>query len=235
MTTPHPLGVIAPSAETVEAVHPNFIKAGLVNAQNVTKKGFNLIRQNLKLEMTEDEARKLALQIFQDLGISRHWHRPYVRFGKGTTLSFNDPATPENRLKLNDPCYLDLGPVVHHAETGLDYEGDYGDTFVFGVNPEAEKCAQASRALFREAQTRWNQNPTSGQEIYAFLKQRSLEFGYDLREDVRGHRVGDFPHHRFSKLNLSMTPFIPKDSIWILEVQILDREKRFGAFFEDSL
>jgi hypothetical protein len=235
MTTPHPLGVIAPSAEAIEAVHPDFIKAGLLNAQNLTKKGFDLIRQNLKLNMTEDEGRKLALEIFQDLGITRHWHRPYVRFGKGTTLSFNDPATPDNRLALNDPCYLDLGPVVPDANTGLEYEGDYGDTFVFGANPEAENCAETCRALFREVQERWKQNPTSGQEIYAELKRRSSELGYELREDVRGHRVGDFPHHRFSKLNLSVIPFIPKDSIWILEVQILDPEKRFGAFFEDSL
>jgi methionyl aminopeptidase len=71
--------------------------------------------------------------------------------------------------------------------------------------------------------------------VYELLKRRSSELGYDLLEDVAGHRVGDFPHHRFSKSNLADLAFIPTDSLWILEVQIVDKQKRFGAFFEDIL
>ena len=38
------------------------------------------IRQALKEGMTEDEARLLALAIFRDHGVTKHWHKPKLEF-----------------------------------------------------------------------------------------------------------------------------------------------------------
>ena len=232
-SSPHPLGVHATSKETLESVAPNFLKAGLLRAQEKTRIAFQEIRKGLKEGMTEVDAGKLALQVFSDLGTKKHWHRPYIRMGSGTCLSFNEPREVSPMLKLNDPVYFDLGPVW--PEDGIEYEGDYGDTFVLGENAEAQKCAEACRLIFSEAREQWMQRNTSGLELYEFIRSRATHRGYVLREDVQGHRIGDFPHHRFTKMNLSAAHFIPSDSLWVLEVQILDPKNRFGAFFEDIL
>ena len=89
--------------------------------------------------------------------------------------------------------------------------------------------------LFNEAREAWKTEKLTGQAVYDLLKRRSAELGYGLLDSVAGHRVADFPHHRFSKSSLAEQVFIPTDSLWILEVQLIDAQKRFGAFFEDIL
>ena len=235
MNTPHPLGVLAASQASFEAVDPKFVKAGLQAAQDKTKVMFEMNKHSLKEGTTETDAKKLTLDLFKEKGVTKHWHRPHVRFATGTTLTFNDPAQPDYQLKIGDACYIDLGPVWPDLSLGLEYEGDYGNSFVFGENSEADRCGDACRLLFQEAKKAWVEQKLSGHDIYSLLKKRSNELGYDLLENVAGHRVGDFPHHRFSKASLASLSFIPNDSLWILEVQIVDRQKRFGAFFEDIL
>jgi Xaa-Pro aminopeptidase len=235
MNSPHELGVLAASKAALEAVDPKFIKDGLRKARDKTKEVYELILKNLKEGMSEDDARRMTLQICTDLGVKKHWHRPYIRFGVGTTLTFNDPVQPTYPLAKGDACYIDLGPVWPDEELGLEYEGDYGDSFVFGENPEAQKCGDACRMLFQEARDAWAKDKLSGQAVYELLKRRSEELGYELLDEVAGHRVGDFPHHRFSKSSLAELAFIPSDTLWILEVQIIDKQKRFGAFYEDIL
>lgn len=233
MEQPHSLGVSGPSQAAIEAVDPKFLVEGLLQARGKTIHALEEIRKNLKEGMTEEDGRKLSLEVFSGLGAKKHWHRPYVRFGKGTTLTFNEPQATDYRLQPNDPYYFDFGPVWPDGE--LEYEGDYGDTFVFGQNPEAEKCAQAARQIFDEAKSLWKQHQASGQALYEFLRRRSLELNYKLRDDVNGHRLADFPHHKYSKDQLAKTSFYPSDSLWVLEVHLSDPAMRFGAFFEDLL
>lgn len=235
MNQPHPVGYTS-IQEKLESVDPRFVEAGLRRARDRTLAVFDQIRNELREEMTEDDARKLALRISADHGTRKHWHKPYIRFDSGTLLTFNDPLQPENRLKLGDPVYIDLGPAWKDLELGLEYEGDYGDTFVYGgdaLNPTAARCAEAARSLFDEARVLWNSQRTSGSEIYAFLRKRAATMGYALVDDVLGHRVSDFPHHRHSKANLAAVDFMPSPSLWVLEVMIQDPAHRCGAFFED--
>src|SRR5262249_48128215 len=156
-----------------------------------------------------------------------------VRFGPGTALTFHDPIQADYRLKSGDMVYLDLGPIWADAETGLEYEGDVGDSFVLGTNKEAEKCASSARSLWKEAQAEWKKGAKTGKELYAFLKKRAAESGYEFVEKVQGHRLSDFPHTKYSKSTLAVTPFYPTEALWILEFQINDRAGRFGAFYED--
>lgn len=235
MSDLHPLGVLAGSREALEAVDPKFLVEGLLSARRRTVEALERIRASLREGMTEDEARALSMKRLAELGALKHWHKPYVRFGPGTALTFHEPLQADYRLRAGDPFYLDLGPVWHEPETGLDYEGDYGDTFVLGANPEAERCAAAARALFAEARLDWKEGRRRGDEIYALLKRRAGELGYGLLEQVAGHRLGDFPHHRHSKERLAKVAFHPSPALWVLEVQLVDPARRFGAFFEDLL
>jgi hypothetical protein len=201
MSHPHPLHISIEDRSRLEGVHPDFISAGLMRAREKTIQVLELVRNEFKEGMTEEVARKLAMDIFADHGVTKHWHRLYVRFGPGTILTFNDPVQPDYRLQENDPYYLDLGPVWKDAELGLEYEGDYGDTFVFGENAEANRCAQAARDLFAEAKQFWATDQSSGEAIYERLKRRTVALGYELVEGVEGQKFRFSPSQNsgFSK------------------------------------
>ena len=230
------LGTIsAHAAKNIEGVAPGFLREGLLSAQKKTWDAFHKIRERLIPGMTEDEARKTALAVFAELGVTKHWHRPYTRFGAGTALTFFDPVQPDYRLREDDPVYLDLGPVWVDADSGLEYEGDVGDTYVLGENPAAQKCAETARALFNEAQERWRGGDLTGEGIYRLLKTRTEELGYLLTEKVEGHRLSDFPHFKYGKERLGQLTVKPGAFLWILEVHIRASGGEFGAFFEDLL
>ena len=235
MSLPHQIGIHTQDFKALEGVNQAFLEKGLWMAREKTIQAYQTITSQLREGMSESEARRLIYTIFSDLGCKKHWHKPHARFGSGTLLSFNEGLETGPSCALDQPAFLDLGPVWFDSETQLEYEGDFGDTFVLGENSAATHCANACRNLFQEARKLWHKEPMTGYEVYQFLKTRSSELGFILREDVCGHRVGDFPHNRHTKMSLSETKFIPSKSLWVLEVQILDPEKRFGAFFEDIL
>jgi hypothetical protein len=245
MSEPHPLGAHALSRVALEAVSPGFVEEGLKRARDRTLEVFAEIKAALREGMTEDEARRTGLAVFARHGVIKHWHKIYIRFGPGTVLSFHDPLQADYRLRPGDACYIDLGPVWPDPELGMEYEGDYGDSFVFtpptppGVqapaHPEAEKIASHARMLFVEAREKWKSQGLSGKDLYAFLQERAEALGYRLAEKVEGHRMSDFPHHRHSKETLGRLPFPPTGSLWVLEVMLRHPSLPLGAFFEDLL
>ncbi len=240
MEHPHTLRATAPSKEALEAVNSSFAVAGIFRTREKTIRVFNQIRKELKVGMNEAEARKLAMQIYADHGAKKHWHRIYVRIGAGTCLTFNEPDESVATLQENDPVYMDVGPVFKDDETNLEYEGDYGDSFVFsaqgsGKNPPAEKCAEFARKLFREASLKWKQEKLTGQEIYQFLAKQNEGSGYVLHPAVLGHRLSDFPHQRYTTEHLSDLSFAPSPDLWVLEVHLTDPVHHVGAFYEDIL
>jgi hypothetical protein len=239
MSDLHQLNVSALDQATIEKVDPHFIAEGLYRARDKTALVLHEIRKEFKEGLSENDARILALSIFQDHGVTKHWHRPYIRFGEGTILSFYDPIS-ENCLKENDIYHLDLGPVWPSHKLGLDseleYEGDYGDTFVFGdSNHEATKMIEALHEVFNLVKNEWQNNKLAGTEIYHFFSEQISNKGYVFVEKVDGHRVSDFPHHKYTKDRLSKIDFTPTNSLWILEAMICHPTLKMGAFFEDLL
>lgn len=231
----HQLRVVATKNFPAENVDEKFVMAGLLKAREKTLRVMHEIREAIKPGITEDDARKLALEIFRGHGVVKHWHKPYIRFGRGTALTFHDPLQPDYQLQVNDPLYIDLGPVWPDQELGLEYEGDVGDTFVLGTNPLAEDCAKAARQIFAEGQEEWNKRACTGAELYRFLEQRTEFYGYKFANNVDGHRLSDFPHHKYSRDRLAQLPFVPSPMLWVLEVQIMRPDMSCGAFFEDML
>jgi CDP-4-dehydro-6-deoxyglucose reductase len=231
----HKLRVVSSLEIADELVDDKFVVAGLMDARRRTLSVMQEIRGEIKEGMTEDEARRLALEIFRGHGVTKHWHKPYIRFGPGTALTFHQPLQAEYRLLGNDPFYIDLGPVWPDKERGLEYEGDVGDTFVLGKNAAADRCAETARVIFKEGQDHWQKGSCTGEELYGFLKMRAEHYGYELKENVDGHRLSDFPHHQYSRKRLAELNFAPAASLWVLEIQIVDPGQNIGAFFEDLL
>lgn len=54
-------------------------------------------------------------------------------------------------------------------------------------------------------------------------------------KDFDGHRISDFPRHKYTLERVANFPIKATDSLWILELQINDPKNRFGAFYEDIL
>lgn len=218
----------------LEGVHPAFVREGLLVARERTWEAFGRIRAKLTAGMTESDARKMARAELAAMGSTHDWHKPYVRFGPGTALTFHDATQREYALRDGDPVYVDLGPVWP-GDGGLEYEGDVGASFVFGENPEAERCAETAKRLFDETAEAWRQGRRTGTELYAFLAERARATGYVLDPRVEGHRLGDYPHSRYAGTHLAKVAFPPSPCLWVLEVQIADPAGRFGAFYEDIL
>ncbi len=233
----HKLGAFSKTDAQIalEGVDPKFVEEGLIRARQKSWEVFKEIREGLKEGMTELEARRLTLDLFKARGVTRHWHQPYIRFGAGTLLTFNNPLQPDYHLKSGDAVYIDLGPVWSDEELGLDYEGDVGDSFAFGHNPESEKAAAAARQLFEEARKEWREKNLNGEQIYAFLKTRTEALGYRFEPIPEGHRVADFPHQKYSRESIAGLTFHPSRSIWVLEVQLAHPTLPIGAFYEDLL
>jgi hypothetical protein len=224
------------SKSEFEKVSPGFRKEKLLWARDKSWEAFHKIKSQLKEGMTEREAFELCMNTLKEMGVSKHWHKPYVRFGPGTTMTFYDDLQNEHALKKGDPVYMDLGPAWLDEESGLIYEGDVGDSFVFeGINKEAEKCAQTARDIFKSVEESWKSGELTGAELFEFMKNKVHTAGYVLTERVQGHRISDFPHHRFTKEKLGQIDFYPEPLLWVLEVHLRHPELPIGAFYEEIL
>ena len=69
---------------------------------------------------------------------------------------------PDYVLQANDIFYVDLDVVWD------GHEGDAGDTFVVGDDPEMAACAEAARTLWHEVAARWRDEGLSGPALYDF-------------------------------------------------------------------
>src|SRR4051812_35890349 len=99
------------ASHAAESVSPSFTQQGLLRAREKTWDAFQSIRGHLQAGVTEFEAAAQAVEILAGLGATRHWHKPYVRFGAGTALSFHDPIRKTEPLMPDQAVYIDLGPV----------------------------------------------------------------------------------------------------------------------------
>ena len=224
--------------EDLERPSEGFDSIFLRNAREKTMEVCAEIPKLLKAGMTERDAKRVVMECFAERGVKKHWHRTYVRFGAGTCRTFNEPEETEETLKENDPVYFDVGPIWPKEVLGsvgeLDYEGDYGNSFVFLGN-RAPPVLEFGRELFEHGRSRWITGQVTGAQLYVELSQLALKSGYSLHPRVRGHRLSDFPHQKYTKATLGELPFVPGDGRWVLEVHLIDPQLNRGAFFEDLL
>ncbi|MBE5314351.1 MAG: aminopeptidase P family protein [Xanthomonadales bacterium] len=211
-----------------EGVGIGFDAARLLAARERSREATRRVAEQLRAGMREDEAHRLADQIFRDLGFDRVWHPTHIRFGRNTLKLYKEASELDVVLAVNDLFFIDIGPVWD------GHEGDYGDTFVLGDDPAHHAIAAAARELFEVVAEHWRTGCT-GQQLYAFAERAAEQRGYILNLGSPGHRLGDFPHAVHKAGKLAAAEFAPASGLWVLEIQLRHPILPIGAFFEDLL
>jgi len=208
---------------------PAFDPAMMLEARQRTRAAIARIAAGISPGMAEEAGQALARQVLKDAGMLRGWHGIHVRFGANTLRNFGEPSVPGVVLGQDDIFFIDIGPVWQ------GHEGDGGDSFVTGGDPDMARAARDVRALFGMARDAWQADGLSGQGLYAFLDRRAEELGWRFNLDMSGHRLSDFPHAVKHDGALADIAYPPSAGLWVLEVQIRHPERPFGAFYEDLL
>jgi Xaa-Pro aminopeptidase len=217
------------AANRREAVGQAFSLEKMIRARDLTFEAVRRIAAQITPGVTEGRGREIAQEVLEAMGMERLWHKNVVRFGPGTLETFHGDFQPGYVLQDNDIFYVDLGAVFD------GHEGDAGDTFAVGDDPEMAACAEAARELWREVAARWRDEGLTGAALYAFAVERAEAMGWRLNWEVKGHRVSDFPHSIYKAGDLGSFDAPPQTGLWILEIQIAHPTRPIGAFYEDLL
>jgi methionyl aminopeptidase len=118
----------------IEATGANFSVAKQLDVRARTHKALRQIAANITPGMVEEDAAAMAREVLGTMDMRKGWHRVIVRFGPNTTKDFMAKSEPGIVLGEQDIFFIDIGPVYG------DTEGDAGETFVFGDDPEHHKA-----------------------------------------------------------------------------------------------
>jgi hypothetical protein len=215
--------------DELEANGEGFTPSRLLDVRDRTRTALGEIAGRMVPGMTEEEGRRVAAGVLSDHGLRKGWHKILVRFGPSTVLNFDDPAPPGVVLGDDDIFFVDIGPIYAGCE------GDAGDTFTVGDDPEMARAARDVYDLWRQVRTEWALRSTTGADLYRLAGERAEAMGWVLNLDLTGHRLSSFPHSAHYDGTLAAVDFAPSDLLWVLEIQIRHPERPFGAFFEDLL
>ncbi|WP_373531551.1 M24 family metallopeptidase [Vampirovibrio sp.] len=198
-----------------------------------------LICPGLTEREISDKVYELAFKLF---GIRKYWHKRIVRAGENTLLPYRH--NPENlTVQEDDIVFLDFGPVFD------DWEADYGRTYVLGDDPLKHKLNNDLEIIFKRAQRFFIEHcgQVTGSQLYQYACQLSSEHGWVYGGPYAGHLVGQFPHekilgddalhyiHPENHTLMSNPDQFGNPRHWILEIHLVDKERRFGGFFEQLL
>lgn len=114
----------------------------MLEARRRTFETIRAISSQVVPGMTEEEAVALTRRVLRESGMARGWHGINIRFGVNTLNTFDVPSKPGVVLSDDDIYFIDIGPIWR------DWEGDGGDTFTTGCDPEMYRIAQDVRAIF---------------------------------------------------------------------------------------
>lgn len=226
--TAEPVKHLKPLDPVWEKVGPRYSLDGMLAAREQSVRALASIASQLKVGMTTAEALEMANQQLQAMGASHTWHPTYIRFGDDTVRTPREGIDPLRKLRATDIAVVDLGPVWD------GYEGDYGDTFVFGEHPLHRACVKALHEVFDETRDAWRGGLT-GRELYDFADHSAASRGWRLERNLAGHRIADFPHALYGVEKLAEMEIIPSEMVWVLEIQLCHPTEAVGAFFEDIL
>lgn len=194
-----------------------------------TRKAVHLISAQVEVGMVEEDAKAIARETLRGLGMRRGWHHIIVRCGTNTTKNFMARSKPGVVLQMNDIFFVDIGPIYQGIE------GDAGETFVFGDNPDHHRAKKDVRTIWEQVRRRWFEERTTGVDLYEFAGKCTADLGWRLNLDLSGHRLSDYPHAVHYDGPLAEVGFSPSPNLWVLEIAIAHPDGQFGAFYEDLL
>lgn len=209
-------------------VGPNFNYPLMVQAQQWALRELAAIAADLKPGMLESDATAWIRQRLDQAGAEQHWHPPIVRFGQNTGKIYSEPSEPDVRLGEHDIFFIDIGPVWQ------GHEADVGATYAVGASSEATALVQAVDTVFAMVEQRWRDG-LAGDALYRYAAACAEQLGYRLHHQIKGHRVGDFPHKLYSSGSLGDLTGEAIPGIWVLEIQLKHPSLPLGAFKEQVL
>jgi Metallopeptidase family M24 len=219
----------APSQADLEKTGAAFTREQMLSMRDKTRTMIHAVAARVTPGMLEEDAVAMAKDMLATQGMLRGWHDVYVRFGTNTTKTFGADSDPGIVLGADDVFFLDIGPVFEK------WEGDGGDTFLTGSDPEMAKAAEDARTLFHITRKKWEDEGWTGIKLYDFAEAEAKKMGWELNLDLSGHRISDFPHAAIYEGPMNTLDFCPSPLIWVLEIHIRHPTRKFGAFFEDML
>jgi methionyl aminopeptidase len=217
------------AASGLEATGDKFSVQPFLEMRQRTRRAVNDIASRVKVGMVEEDARAMARDVLADGGMRKGWHHIIVRFGPNTTKDFMEPSDKGVVLGSDDIFFVDIGPV--HGE----HEGDGGDTFVFGSDPDHHRAKADVRVIWDDVRDRWFRDGLTGRELYDYAEKKCADKGWRLNRDLSGHRLSEFPHSVHYDGAMATVDFRPAPLLWVLEIAIIHPERKFGAFYEDLL
>jgi methionyl aminopeptidase len=214
---------------SIEGTGTGFDLDGFMAVRARTRRAVHLIADQLTPGLSEEQAKEIARTTLSALEMRRGWHHIIVRCGSNTTKDFMERSEPGVVLGENDIFFVDIGPVYG------DFEGDAGDTFVFGDDQRHLKAQRDVRQIWEIVRAKWLAERVTGVELYEFAIETTERFGWKLNMDLSGHRLSDYPHSAHYDGPLAEVGFAPSPNLWVLEIAIASPDKSFGAFYEDLL
>lgn len=215
--------------ENLEATGAEFSVERLLDMRVRTRNAVNAIAARIEVGMVEEDATAMARDLLGTMDMRKGWHRVIVRFGPNTTKDFEAKSEPGVVLGAEDIFFIDIGPNFQGIE------GDAGETFVVGNNPEHHRAKADVRILWDEVREAWFGDGASGRELYDLAGKAAQARGWQLNLDLSGHRLSDFPHEAIYAGPLAEIDFRPSPNLWVLEMAIAHPSGSFGAFYEDLL
>jgi Xaa-Pro aminopeptidase len=213
-----------------ENVGVDFREDQLLVAQAKAWRAIEAVAAEVRPGWKEVDALALLKERLKDIGYTKMWHPPQIRFGVNTTLPFAKPSDPDVRLGDEDVFFLDIGPLFG------GYEGDAGKTFSVGANAELKRLATDAERIYHLVKQRWFETKAPGPALYAYAEKLAHEHGWELNaQGASGHRVSEFPHAVHHRGKLKGFAKTPSPNRWILEIHLIAPALGRGAFFEDIL
>ncbi|WP_414439367.1 M24 family metallopeptidase [Burkholderia sp. 22PA0106] len=216
--------------EDYEDVGPNFDIAGMLDVRRRSRAAVHAIAARIAPGMREEDATRVARTVLREHGLLRGWHKIIVRFGANTVREYGNPSAPGVVLAADDIFFIDIGPVWDR------WEGDAGETFVVGADPEMHRARADVFRLWQTVHDLWRAERITGRALYEFATREAQAMGWELNlKRMSGHRIADFPHEPKFAGTLSTADVVPSAHVWILEMHIRHKARGFGAFYEDLM
>ena len=185
-----------------------------------------------------DAIRDLAADMF---GVDRYWHKRLVRSGPNTLLPYAENP-PDRLMTEDDIVFCDFGPIFE------EWEADFGRTYVLGDDPVKLRIRDDLPLIWEAGRQYFETHPdVTGAQLYAHLQELATDAGWIFGGDIAGHLVGQFPHEKIAGDEIESYIAPGSDAVmrrldltgrtchWILEVHLVDPERRFGGFHEELL
>ncbi len=202
----------------------------------VTRRG--LIAAGERESRVSNRVRDLGAELF---GTRRHWHKRIVRSGPNTLQPYRENP-PDRTIEADDIVFLDFGPIF------AEWEADFGRTFVLGDDPVKHRLQADLLPIWRAGRAHYEAEPRiTGAQLYAHVVGLAEAAGWQFGGPHCGHLVGEFPHEMIDGDRIESyiapgntdvmrrTDRAGRRCHWILEIHLVDRDRRIGGFFEQLL